>query len=170
MENIIYGVTAIIYAVFIIRFILNLIGSDFDMDFDADADLSISDIVSFKGGTHFLMGFFGWLSTKLLITHNIQWYDYLISFVIGLFFATILYYIYSLMRKLEHKPTVLNGDNLIGSVGTVYLDNGDGTYLVTVNNNVGTTEVSAIPEDEVKFKVGDRVSLLKYKNGYYSII
>jgi hypothetical protein len=84
MENIIYGVTAIIYAVFIIRFILNLIGSDFDMDFDADADLSISDIVSFKGGTHFLMGFFGWLSTKLLTTHNIQWYDYLISFVIGL--------------------------------------------------------------------------------------
>lgn len=94
----------------------------------------------------------------------------LISFIIGLFFAIILYYVYSLMYKLKHKPTILNDDNLIGSVGTVYLDNGDGTYLVTIDNNMGTIEVSAISEDNITFNVGDKVGLFKYKNGYYSII
>ena len=55
MEQIIYLLTAIIYGIFIIRFILSWIGGDFD--FDSDFDLG--DVVSFKGATHFLMGLLG---------------------------------------------------------------------------------------------------------------
>ena len=78
MEQIYYIVAVIVYDIFIVRFILSWIGGDFDID----ADLDLSDVVSFKGLTHFLMGFSGWLSVKSFTTHNIMWYDYLIAFVL----------------------------------------------------------------------------------------
>ena len=63
MEQIIYLLTAIIYGIFIIRFILSWIGGDFD--FDSDFDLG--DIVSFKGATHFLMGLLGWFKHMIYL-------------------------------------------------------------------------------------------------------
>ena len=85
MEQIIYIVALIVYGIFIIRFILSWIGGDFDLD--GDFDLNVSDIVSFKGLTHFLMGASGWLSVKQYTTHFIGWYDYLIAFCIGIIFV-----------------------------------------------------------------------------------
>ena len=89
MEQIYYAVAVVVYSIFIIRFVLSWIGADFDVD--ADADLDLSDVVSFKGLTHFLMGVSGWLSVKSLITHNVQWWDYLIAFAIGILFVIILF-------------------------------------------------------------------------------
>ena len=71
MEQIYYGLAIVSYGIFIIRFILSWIGGDFEID--ADADLDISDVASFKGLTHFIMGFSGWMSIKSLIS-NIQTY------------------------------------------------------------------------------------------------
>ena len=101
MEQIIYGITIVLYAVFIIRFILSWVGGDFDLDMDADGDVDLGDVMSFKGATHFLMGFFSWLSTKLMTTHVIMWYDYIIAFVIGLIFFIMLLFVYKFMMKLE---------------------------------------------------------------------
>ena len=71
MEQFIYGITIVIYAVFIIRFILSWVGGDFDLDMDADGDVDLGDVVSFKGATHFLMGFFGWLFDWIYTWNNI---------------------------------------------------------------------------------------------------
>jgi hypothetical protein len=70
MEQIYYGIAAVFYGIFIIRFILSWIGGDFELDFDGDFD--VSDVVSFKGFTHFVMGASGWLSIKSWTTHNIE--------------------------------------------------------------------------------------------------
>ena len=75
MEQIYYGVAIVFYGIFIVRFILSWIGGDFEID----ADLDISDVVSFKGVTHFMMGLSGWLSIKSFTTHNVQWYDFIIA-------------------------------------------------------------------------------------------
>ena len=173
MEQFIYGITIVIYAVFIIRFILSWVGGDFDLDMDTDGDVDLGDVVSFKGATHFLMGFFGWLSTKLMTTHTIEWYDYLIGFILGIIFVIILFYIYKFMMKLESKPTILFGKDLIGHQGTIYLrdyedlDTGWKHYTITVNNGNGTVELSAISTKS--FRTGDSIMIFDFENSYYLI-
>jgi len=172
MEQIIYGITAIIYAIFIIRFILSWVGGDFDLDMDADGDLDLGDLVSFKGINHFLMGIFTWLSTKLFTTHSIEWYDYLIAFFMGIVFVIILFYTYKLMMKLESKPVISTKKDLIGKEATIYLKMkfiGDDIYHynITVGNGNGTIEVSAISKK--LYNVGDKVSIKNYNNSYYII-
>jgi len=173
MEQFIYGITIVIYAVFIIRFILSWVGGDFDLDMDADGDVDLGDVVSFKGATHFLMGFFGWLSTKLMTAHTIEWYDYLIGFILGVIFVIILFYIYKFMMKLESKPTILFGKDLIGHQGTIYLrdyedlDTGWKHYTITVNNGNGTVELSAISTKS--FRTGDSIMIFDFENSYYLI-
>lgn len=169
MEQIYYTIAAVIYGIFIIRFILSWVGGDFDVD----VDLDLSDVVSFKGITHFLMGFFGWLSVKSFTTHNIMWYDYLIAFVLGVIFVIILYYVYKFLMKLENKPQILSGKNLIDSTAKVYLVSSTidadtlFKYVVTANNGIGTVEIPA--KSRESYKVGDSVVIKDYVNAYYII-
>ena len=171
MEQIYYTAAAIIYGIFIIRFILSWVGGDFDIDMDTDLDLG--DVVSFKGITHFLMGFFGWLSVKSFTTHNVMWYDYLIAFILGVIFVIILYYVYKFLMKLENKPQVLSGKDFIGSTAKVYLVistiDADTLfkYVVTVNNGTGTIEIPA--KSRESYKTGDSVVIKDYVNAYYII-
>lgn len=169
MEQIYYIVAVIVYDIFIIRFILSWIGGDFDID----ADLDLSDVVSFKGLTHFLMGFSGWLSVKSFTTHNIMWYDYLIAFILGVIFVIILYYVYKFLMKLENKPQILSGKVFIGSTAKVYLVmstiDADTLfkYIITVYNGIGTIEVPA--KSKEYYKIGDSVVIKDYVNAYYII-
>ena len=169
IENIIYGITIVVYGIFIIRFILSWIGGDFEID----ADLDVSDVVSFKGVTHFLMGFSGWLSTKTYINNNIQWYDWLIAFIIGLIFVVILFYVYKFMLKLESKPEILSGKDLIGHSGKIYIyeyydvDNCLYHYTITANNGVGTVELPAV--STLELHTGDTIILYDYNGSYYLI-
>ena len=169
MEQIYYTIAAIIYSIFIIRFILSWVGGDFDVETDVD----VSDVVSFKGLTHFLMGFSGWLSVKSFTTHNVMWYDYLIAFVLGVIFVIILYYVYKFLMKLENKPQVLSGKDLIGSTAKVYLVlstiDADTLfkYIITVDNGIGTIEIPA--KSRESYKTGDSVVIKDYVNAYYII-
>ena len=169
MEQIYYTIAAIIYSIFIIRFILSWVGGDFDVETDVD----VSDVVSFKGLTHFLMGFSGWLSVKSFTTHNVVWYDYLIAFVLGVIFVIILYYVYKFLMKLENKPQVLSGKDLIGSTAKVYLVlstiDADTLfkYIITVDNGIGTIEIPA--KSRESYKTGDSVVIKDYVNAYYII-
>ena len=170
MEQIYYGITIVIYGIFIIRFILSWIGGDFELDADADVDLG--DVVSFKGATHFLMGFFGWLSTKLLMTHSLEWYDYLIGFILGIIFVIILFYVYKFMMKLESMPILLTGKDLIGHSAKIYLHCGkDGElykYIIVVSTGVGTSELPA--RSYHYYNINDVTTITDYKDAYYSIL
>lgn len=169
MEQVYYTIAVIVYGIFIIRFILSWVGGDFDIE----SDIDVSDVVSFKGFTHFLMGFSGWLSVKSFITHNIMWYDYLIAFILGVIFVIILYYVYKFLMKLENKPQVLSGKDLIGSTAKVYLTSSTidadtlFKYLITTDNGIGTVEIPA--KSREFYKIGDSVVIKDYVNAYYII-
>lgn len=171
MEQYIYLITAIIYGIFIIRFILSWVGGDFDLDMDVDSDVDLGDIVSFKGITHFLMGFFGWLSTKSFTTHNIMWYDYLIALILGIIFMILLYFVYKLLISLETKPQILSGKQLIGKTGKIYVilepEDSIKKYIITVGNGLGTQEYQA--KSNNSYKLGDEVVISDYINAYYII-
>jgi len=140
---------------------------------DADGDIDLGDVVSFKGATHFLMGFFGWLSVKCWTTHNVEWWDYLIAFGLGVLFVILLYFVYKFMMSLEKKPQVLAGKQLIGKEARVYLTTGYDSlddmckYVIVVNNNVGTMEYPA--KSRSVYTVGDSVTISDYVNAYYII-
>lgn len=167
IEQIYYAVALTVYSIFIIRFILSWVGADFDIDTDID----ISDVVSFKGLTHFLMGFSGWLSVKSYITHNVMWYDYLIALILGIIFVILLYFIYKLLISLETKPQVLFGKQLIGKTGKIYIilepEDSIKKYIITVGNGLGTQEYPA--KSNNSYKLGDEVVISDYVNAYYII-
>lgn len=167
IEQIYYAVALTVYSIFIIRFILSWIGADFDID----ADVDISDVVSFKGLTHFLMGFSGWLSVKSYITHNVMWYDYLIALILGVIFVILLYFVYKLLISLETKPQILFGKQLIGKTGKIYVilepEDSIKKYIITVGNGLGTQEYPA--KSNNSYKLGDEVVISDYVNAYYII-
>ena len=167
IEQIYYAVALTVYSIFIIRFILSWIGADFDID----ADVDISDVVSFKGFTHFLMGFSGWLSVKSYITHNVMWYDYLIALILGIIFVILLYFVYKFLISLETKPQILFGKQLIGKTGKIYVilepEDSIKKYIITVGNGLGTQEYPA--KSNNSYKLGDEVVISDYVNAYYII-
>ena len=167
IEQIYYAVALTVYSIFIIRFILSWIGADFDID----ADVDIGDVVSFKGITHFLMGFSGWLSVKSYITHNIMWYDYLIALILGVIFVILLYFVYKFLISLETKPQILFGKQLIGKTGKIYVilepEDSIKKYIITVGNGLGTQEYPA--KSNNSYKLGDEVVISDYVNAYYII-
>ena len=168
MENIYYGIAIVFYGIFIVRFILSWICGDFEID--SDADLDISDVVSFKGFTHFIMGLSGWLSVKSLVS-TIQWYDYIIAIVLGFIFVVILFYVYKLMMKLESKPTILEGEQFISRPAKIYLTCGRDDiyhyYMITVANGNGTIELYA--KSTNKYNVGEAVMIKGLEGNYYII-
>ena len=167
IEQVYYAIALIVYSIFIIRFILSWIGADFDID----ADVDISDVVSFKGFTHFLMGFSGWLSVKSYITHNVMWYDYLIALILGVIFVILLYFVYKFLISLETKPQILSGKQLIGKTGKIYVilepEDSIKKYIITVGNGLGTQEYPA--KSNNSYKLGDEVVISDYVNAYYII-
>lgn len=167
IEQIYYAIALIVYSIFIIRFILSWIGADFDID----ADVDISDVVSFKGLTHFLMGFSGWLSVKSYTTHNVMWYDYIIALILGVIFVILLYFVYKLLISLETKPQILSGKQLIGKTGKIYVilepEDSIKKYIITVGNGLGTQEYLA--KSNNSYKLGDEVVISDYVNAYYII-
>ena len=167
IEQVYYAIALIVYSIFIIRFILSWVGADFDID----ADVDIGDVVSFKGLTHFLMGFSGWLSVKSYITHNVMWYDYLIALILGVIFVILLYFVYKLLISLETKPQILFGKQLIGKTGKIYIilepEDSIKKYIITVGNGLGTQEYPA--KSNNSYKLGDEVVISDYVNAYYII-
>ena len=167
IEQVYYAIALTVYSIFIIRFILSWVGADFDVE----ADVDVSDIVSFKGLTHFLMGFSGWLSVKSYITHNVMWYDYLIALILGVIFVILLYFVYKLLISLETKPQILFGKQLIGKTGKIYIilepEDSIKKYIITVGNGLGTQEYPA--KSNNSYKLGDEVVISDYVNAYYII-
>ena len=167
IEQIYYAVALTVYSIFIIRFILSWVGADFDVDTDVD----VSDVVSFKGLTHFLMGFSGWLSVKSYITHNVMWYDYIIALILGIIFVILLYFVYKFLISLETKPQILFGKQLIGKTGKIYVilepEDSIKKYIITVGNGLGTQEYPA--KSNNSYKLGDEVVISDYVNAYYII-
>ena len=167
IEQVYYAIALIVYSIFIIRFILSWVGADFDID----ADVDIGDVVSFKGLTHFLMGFSGWLSVKSYTTHNVMWYDYLIALILGVIFVILLYFVYKLLISLETKPQILFGKQLIGKTGKIYIilepEDSIKKYIITVGNGLGTQEYPA--KSNNSYKLGDEVVISDYVNAYYII-
>ena len=162
-----YTLTGIVYAIFLVQFLLSMLGADtdVDLDFDADgtADLGWSDILSFKGLVHFLMGFGGWLSVMGYNRGFLVWYDYIIAVVLGVILFLFLYYLGKGMLKLESHPSKLSGKDLIGQEAKVTIVSGGYYYICLPDSR------EFLAQSGKQLNVGDTVQIIDYVNGIYII-
>ena len=100
VNTIFLGIAIVASAIFLIQFIMSIFFGDLDTDTDIDADLSSA--VSFKGFTHFCIGF-GWY---MYISNSTAISTFLIGILIGLAFVFILWFLYKKAYQLqkENKP------------------------------------------------------------------
>ncbi len=172
MIDIYYLLAGISYGIFIVQFILSWFGGDTDLDVDLDSelDMNVSDIVSFKGLIHFLMGFSGWMCVKQSISYSIEWQDYLIALIIGIGFVFVLYYLYKLCLRLQHIAIPEDGENLVGKTGVITVPSSHSYYFLTVEINGISQEIHAYPETPTGYMTGTRVMITKFENGKYYFV
>ena len=94
-SNIFLIITVVTTGIFVIQFILSIFFGDIDADTDVDAD--ISSVVSFKGLTHFGIGF-GWY---MYLIGNTDIQSYSIAILIGL--TTVITHRKNITEKLGIK-------------------------------------------------------------------
>lgn len=160
-----YILGIISYSIFIIQAILSHLGfieTELDVDFDSNADFSVSDLLSFKGLLHFIMGFSGWL----MLSGKVTTLTISCACCAGVIFVIILYFVYKLCMKFQSEPTTKSKNALIGEVVIVYvpLPNGNCICKVDVPNY---TEITCKADIEVQ--VGDILTIKSYKDGIYYI-
>jgi hypothetical protein len=147
-----YAIVLIVASVF---FLLSTIGSVFLGDMDVDAgwntgsDFLISDLLSFKGLTHFTIGF----SLVLTIMQGLSLVSACIGVVTGIVFMLVLYYLYKfffekLQQSMKYTDEIKEMDAEI--------------YFWDAQSKIG--EVFIILEGRpvtVTLKCSDRISLAK---------
>ena len=158
-----YVLGIISYGIFIVQFILSNLGfgdTDIDIDLDGDIDFDVSDLLSFKGLIHFLMGFSGWL----MLSGTVNVSTVVIAIILGIGFMVGLYFIYKVCMKFNSEPTIKTGIELIGETATVYLPYLENMYICTLKDS---REI--VCSSELPLKIGSSVRINSYISGIYYV-
>ncbi len=127
IQQIFWGISIVFSVLFVIQFVLSIIGIDFDGDAEADFDgsgsvdgldadfalLSVRSIIAF-------FTFFGWTGVVALSGGVGSMLAVLMASAAGFLAMLVVAYIFYLFMKLQSSGT-LKLDNAIGGVGEVYL-------------------------------------------------
>ena len=145
--------------IFIVQFVLSIFFGDIQADTDVDTD--ISSVVSFKGLTHFGIGF-GWF---MYLAGNTDIQNYIIAILVGLFFVLAVWFLYKKAYQLQQVNPVEQTEQLVGRECTIYFKQGDGKYTVQVKRNGAMREADVISESGKAYQTGDRTTIASYKDG-----
>jgi len=157
IQQIFWGISIVFSVLFVIQFVLSIIGIDFDADAEADigdvdgvdgldadfALLSVRSIIAF-------FTFFGWTGVVALGGGVGSMVAILMASSAGFLAMLVVAYIFYLFMKLQSSGT-LNLDNAIGGVGQVYLPvpgdkNGIGKVQIKVQGSL--RELDAISDGQ----------------------
>ena len=125
--------------IFLIQFVLSIFFGDLDADVDVDTD--ISSVVSFKGLTHFGIGF-GWY---MYLAGNTEIQSYVVGILVGLFFVFAAW--------------------LVGRECVIYFKQSDSKYTVQTTRDGAMREVDVISESGKAYQTGDRTVITRYQDG-----
>ena len=157
LENLI--IALVTTGIFVIQFVLSIFFGDIDADVDVDAD--ISSVVSFKGLTHFGIGF-GWY---MYLAGNTEIQSYVIGILVGLFFVLAVWFLYKKAYQLQQVNHSEQTDQLVGRECTIYFKQSDSKYTVQTTRDGAMREVDVISESGKTYQTGDRTIITSYKDG-----
>jgi hypothetical protein len=152
-------------ALFLLSTISSLFFGDFDLDLGVDGGFLLSDIVSFKGLLHFVLGFtlsltlFGGITTTSVIT----------GVASGLVFVLALYYLYKLLhkrlqQKMEYKEEISEAD------AEVYFWSKEqklGEVFITLEGR--PVQVTLKSKDNTDFENGQRIRVSGNRKVVYAV-
>ena len=121
MSSTIFLIIALVTTgIFVIQFILSIFFGDIDADVDVDTD--ISSVVSFKGLTHFGIGF-GWY---MYLAGNTEIQTYAVAIFVGLCFVLAVWFLYKKAFQLQQVNRSEQTEQLVGRECTIYFKQNDG--------------------------------------------
>ncbi len=165
----VYWVIALVASgLFLIQFIMSIFVGDIDGDIDGDAtvDTDMGSIISFKGLTHFGIGF-GW---SMVLAGETNWKTLLISIGIGLLFVFILWKTYKFAYSLQKVNFSEKPEALVGRKSTIYVNHGNGRYTVQAEFNGAKREFEVISlSGRTNYATGENVEIKDYDNSKYHI-
>ena len=135
--------------------------SSVDIDADVDVDADISSVVSFKGLTHFGIGF-GWY---MYLVGNADIASYAIGILVGLFFVFAVWFLYKKAYQLQQVNRSEETDQLVGRECTIYFKQSDNKYTVQTSRDGAMREVDVISETGKAYQTGDKTIISSYKDG-----
>lgn len=158
MSHTIFLIIALVTTgIFLIQFVLSIFFGDIDVDVDAD----ISSVVSFKGLTHFGIGF-GWY---MYLAGNTEMQNYIIGILVGLFFVFAVWFLYKKAYQLQQVNHSEQTDQLVGRECVIYFKQSDSKYTVQTTRDGAMREVDVISESGKTYQTGDRTIITSYKDG-----
>lgn len=158
VNTIFLGIAIVASAIFLIQFVMSVFFGDLDTDLDLDADLSSA--VSFKGFTHFCIGF-GWY---MYLSNNTAIFTFLIAILIGLVFVLALWFLYKKAYQLQKVNKPEKTEALVGRECTIYAHDGI-RYIVQVAVNGALREVEVRSLAGKEYQTGDRTVVCKVESG-----
>lgn len=165
MSNTIFLIIALVTTgVFLVQFVLSIFFGDIDADTDVDADLS--SVVSFKGLTHFGIGF-GWY---MYLQQNMKPLTFAIGIAIGLLFVFAVWFLYKKAYQLQQENRAEKTDQLVGRECTIYFSRGDGKYTVQIRRDGAVREVDVISSSSKNYQTGDKTMITSYQDGTLFIL
>lgn len=158
VNTIFLGIAIVASAVFLIQFILSVFFGDIDTDTDVDADLG--SVISFKGFTHFCIGF-GWY---MYLVNNTAVMTFVTGILIGLVFVFVLWFLYKKAYQLQKENKPEKTEALVGRECTIYAHDGI-RYIVQVALNGALREVEVRSLEGKTYQTGDRTIISKVESG-----
>jgi len=132
-----------------------------DLDADVDVDADISSVVSFKGLTHFGIGF-GWY---MYLAGNAEIQSYAIGILVGLFFVFAVWFLYKKAYQLQQVNRSEATNELAGRECTIYFKQSENKYTVQVSRDGAMREIDVISESGKTYQTGDRTVITRYQDG-----
>ena len=158
-SNVFLIIALVTTGIFVIQFILSIFFGDIDADVDVDADLS--SVVSFKGLTHFGIGF-GWY---MFLSGNADIQSYVIAILIGLFFVFAVWFLYKKAYQLQQVNRSEKTELLVGRECTIYFSQGGGRYTVQTRKDGAMREVDVVSGTNKVYQTGDKAVITTYRDG-----
>lgn len=161
MSSTIFLIIALVTTgIFVIQFVLSIFFGDIETNVDVDAD--ISSVVSFKGLTHFGIGF-GWY---MYLAGNDEVQNYVIAILVGLFFVLAVWFLYKKAYQLQQVNRPESSEQLVGRECIIYFkQEGEKKYTVQISRNGAMREVDVLSESGKKYQTGDKTIITNYKDG-----
>ena len=184
MQQVFWACAIVASVIFIIQFILTMIGldhSDIDVDFDGSDTMDYGDginLFSVKNFVNFFMGF-GWAGVCLKDSISSPTLLIITALVVGCLFVALFVFIYKQMHKFEHNGA-FNINDTIGHSATVYLRipagcQGKGKIQISIDGSVH--EIDALTdEDEISSGMNVKVTevidneTVKVVNTQYNLV
>lgn len=158
-SNIFLIIALVTTGIFAVQFILSVFFGDIDADTDVDTDLS--SVVSFKGLTHFGIGF-GWY---MYLAGNTGATSYLIAIATGFLFVFAVWFLYKKAYQLQQVTRSEKAEQLVGRECTIYFKQDEQRYTVQISRDGAMREADVFSESGKDYRTGDKTVITAYKDG-----